>query len=266
MYSGERTRQVKVKKLALTLILIFLAGCFLASSVQSTKALGDVRLVSHSSFYNTINTLWVVGEVENTGDMATQYVKISAAFYNSTNELVATGYGYTSLDVVLPGRKSPFDILLSESEGSLKVHNYSLTVSWDDYAMGKPIGLEILSNSSYIDAYGYMIVDGEIKNTGNLVANYTEVIATFYDADGTVVGCDFDYTDPTHLAPSQTATFKINLIYTQQVMKVASYSLTAESMQYAIIPEFPAIITLPLFIVLTLLALVFARKSFRRHQ
>jgi hypothetical protein len=178
------------------LILMFFAFC---SFFQSAKALGNVKILSHSSFYDSLNTLWVVGEVENTGDMATQFTKVTATFYNSSNQVVAVETGYTEIDVLLPGRKSPFDIMLSESDGSLKVYNYSLTVSWDNYAAGKPLALQILSNSSRIDELGYMHVLGEIKNTGSLTARFTKAIATFYDANGTVVGEASSYTEPSDI-------------------------------------------------------------------
>jgi hypothetical protein len=230
------------------LILMFFAFC---SFFQSAKALGNVKILSHSSFYDSLNTLWVVGEVENTGDMATQFTKVTATFYNSSNQVVAVETGYTEIDVLLPGRKSPFSIMLLKSSGSLEVYNYSLTVSWDNYAAGKPLALQFLSNSSTIDGRGHMHVLGEIKNTGSLTARFTKVIATFYDANGTVVGEEWDYTEPSDISPNQTAAFDIELIYTQQVMKVASYTLTAESMEYALIPEYNQT-TIPL---ITLLAL-----------
>ena len=121
--------------IAAALILMFLAFC---SFFQSAEALGSVNILSHSSFYDSLNTLWVVGEVENIGDMATQFTKVTATFYNSSNQVVAVETGYTEIDVLLPGRKSPFSIMLLKSSGSLEVYNYSLTVSWDNYAAGKP--------------------------------------------------------------------------------------------------------------------------------
>jgi hypothetical protein len=241
------------------LILMFFAFC---SFFQSAEALGNVKILSHSSFYDSLNTLWVVGEVENTGDMATQFTKVTATFYNSSNHVVAVETGYTEIDVLLPGRKSPFDIMLLRSQsGSLKVYNYSLTVSWDNYAAGKPLALQILSNSSTIDGRGHMHVLGEIKNTGSLTARFTKAIATFYDANGTVVGEASSYTEPSDISPNQTAAFDIELTYTQQVMKVASYTLTAESMEYALIPEYnQTLISLITLLALTLTLIVIRHK------
>ena len=217
--------------------LFALALCVLIAVLsvfsQPVHALGNVRVVSHSSFYDSLNDLLVVGEVENVGDMATRFTKVTATFYNSLNQIVTSDYGYSSLDVLLAGRKSPFTISLLPSQGSLNVYNYTLSVSWTDYPLGKALGLVVLSSSDHIDGYGYKHVTGQIQNQGTTNANFTEAIATFYDSTGKVVGTDWDYTEPLHLTPNQISTFDIELIYTQQVMKVASFSLTAESSAYA---------------------------------
>lgn len=245
---------MREKCLLIAGFLFVLFGLIVVS--KPVQALGDVRIVSHSSFYSILNTLYVVGEVENTGDMATKFTKVTATFYNSLNQVIAMEYGYASLDILLPGRKSPFSVMLHEWDGSLNVHNYTLSVSWDNYAAGKALGLEILSSSNYTDEYGNFHVTGEIENQGTLEARYAKAFVTFYDSDGVVVGEDSDFTDPTHIPPSEKGAFDVELIYDQQVMKVASYSLSAESLEYGLIPEFPMFLILPLFVITTLLIII----------
>src|SRR5450759_2274295 len=108
--------------------LFALALCVLIAVLsvysQPVHALGNVSLVSNSSYYDSLNDLWIVGEVENVGDIAAQYTKITATYYNSSNQIVAIDDGYSSLDVLLSGRKSSFSILLLPSQGSLNVYNY----------------------------------------------------------------------------------------------------------------------------------------------
>ena len=224
------------RKLVIPLIFSIIAVGFIAL-FPPAQALGDVVVVSHSSFYDSLDALWVVGEVENIGDIATDFTKVTATFYDSSNQVIDSDYGYADLDVLLPNRKSPFSILFLESQGSLNVHNYTLSISWDNQPAGKAEGIEILSSSDYIDEYNHMHVIGEVKNQGTLNANFTKVFVTFYDSQKTVVGTDYDYTEPTHLTPQETATYDVELIYAQQVAKVASYSLTAESTQFAYSPS-----------------------------
>jgi len=226
---------------------------FMAFSVQPVQAASNVTIVSHSSFYTSSNILYIVGEVENTGDVATEFTKVNATFYDSEDEVIDTKIGYATLDILLPGRKSPFYIMLLEDDGSLNVDDYSLTVAWDDNEEGKEQGLEILSSSDHTDAGDYLHVTGEIKNIGSTTANDVIVYATFYDSTGTVIARDSENVEPENLSPDQTGTFDITLIYAEQIAQVASYSLTAESTEYALIPEFPT--WTPLAIALTFIAI-----------
>jgi hypothetical protein len=236
-------------------------ACFMAFSVQLVQAAGDVQIVSHSSFYTSTNLLYVVGEVENTGDTSTEFTKVTATFYDSEDQIVATKIGYATLDILPPGRKSPFYIMLLEDDGALDVDDYSLTASWSEADEEKEHGLEILSSSTDTDALDFLHVTGEIKNTGSATANEVMVSATFYDSEGTVVGRSWEYAEPEDLSPDQTGTFDVDLIYSEQIAKVASYSLTAESLEYALVPEFPTWASLVAAVaVVALTAIVYKKR------
>ena len=226
--------------------------CLMAVSVQQVQAASGVTLVSHSMFYTSSNVLYVVGEVENTGDVATEFTKVNATFYDSENEVITTKVGYAEVDVLLPGKKSPFYVMLMEYDGSLDVESYELTVLWNESEETKEQVLEITSSSQSTDILDSLHVTGEIKNTGSTTATEVIVFATFYDSTGTVVGRSWEYAEPEDLASGQTGTFDVTLIYEEQIAKVASYSLTAESTEYAFIPEFPT--WTPLAVALTFIA------------
>jgi hypothetical protein len=233
----------------------------MAFSVQLVEAAGDVTIVSHSSFYTSLNTLYIVGEVENTGDVSTEFTKVTATLYDSEDAVIDTTVGYATLDILPPGRKSPFYIMILEDDGALDVDHYSLTVSWSDADEEKESVLEILSSSSDTDALDFLHVTGEIKNTGSATANEVMVSATFYDSEGTVVGRDWEYAEPENLSPDQTGTFDVELIYSGQIAKVASYSLTAESQEYSLVPEFPTWASLVAAVaVVALTAIVYKKR------
>ena len=70
-------------------------------------------------------------------------------------------------------------------------------------------GVVILSEGPYSE-YGYNSITGEVQNQlGNPVTDVT-VIATFYDAAGTVVGTKSTSTDPQDPTPSEIASFEIS--------------------------------------------------------
>jgi len=201
----------------------------------------------------------IVGEVQNLGDVAVKYVKIVVTFYDSSHTVIATDFTYSELDVILPGRKSPFDILFTETSQIPRIDHYSLAVTFST-TVSKPIGLQILSNSSYIDSFGFMHVVGEIKNIGSIKTTYVKIIATFYDSSGKVVDCDFTFSDPNELDPGQVAPFDIMLTNEERIPLIQSYALTAESTHYAIIPEFSSMLIMLLFMVLAFLIIHLASK------
>ena len=73
-------------------------------------------------------------------------------------------------------------------------------------------------------------------NTGDQVASYTEVVATFYNLRGTVIGADFTYTSPESIPPGQTYGFKLYGPTASISPYVQSYTITAESEQYISLP------------------------------
>jgi len=243
----------------LMLILVF-SVLTLTLGIETVYASPQIDILTHSGWLDSIGCYHVSGEVENIGDSPANFVKITATFYDSTDTVVATSFSYTMLEVLLPGRKSPFDILLTDTGQAAKVHHYSLSVT-SSPADSIPLGLEILSNSSYVDDVGCMHVVGEIKNVEAETTTYVMVVATFYNSTGHVVAAAFAYSDPSDIDSGQTAPFEILLTDTDRVSLVASYALTAQSDQYALIPEFSPVIMTSLFMILAMFAVVSMKEK-----
>ena len=202
---------------------------------QSAFATSTLGMLSHSSFYDS-NSLYVVGEVKNTGDVAIQNVNVKVIFYNAADQVITSITGYTDLNVVLIGRKTFFSIKMLESQGALNVTRYTTWFNWTDAPAGKPLGLSILSTNESTDSDGHRHITGTIQNQGTVNSNNTEVSVTFYNSTQGVVGTAWAFANPPNLAPNQIATFDVELIFVQQVAKVASYSMAAESNSLAYSP------------------------------
>jgi len=245
----------KDRLMAITLLLI--AVLSFTVTVQRVEATAQVNILTHTGYLDSLGYYHVVGEVQNAGDVAVNFVKVRATFYDANNIVIATSFSYTMMDVLLSGRKAPFDIILSDTAQSVYVASYSLGVTFSATSP-KPIGLQILSNSSYVDGIGWMHIVGEIKNIGTVTATFVKVVATYYNATGNVVAVAFTYSDPKDLAPNQKAPFDI-LLSAGRTPYVASYALEAESTQYAVVPEFSSAIILLLFIIFTLVAVTLKR-------
>jgi len=239
---------------------LVLQTILLASFTIPITAAAQVNILTHSGFLDSVGYYHVVGEVQNVGDQAVDFVRVTATFYDSSDVVIATSFTYTTIELLLAGRKSPFDVIVIDETQAANVDHYSLGVTFSA-TEPFPQGLEILSNSSYVDGVGYMHVVGEIENIESGTATYVKVVATFYDDTGTVVGTSFTYSDPSDLDVGQTAPFEVILLHKSGVLLTANYSVTAESSQYAIVPEFPSFLVLPSFIIATLLAVIVYRRK-----
>ena len=90
--------------------------------------------------------------------------------------------------------------------------------------------LKIVSQSHYIDIVDVYHVVGEIENGGNTTAKFVKVTMTFYDANGTVVGTSFKYTDPHDIAPGTKAPFDLILMSASiPINQIKHYTLHLDS-------------------------------------
>jgi hypothetical protein len=192
----------------------------------------DLIISSHSGHVDSSGYYHVIGEVQNTGDQALIFIQIEATFYNIGNAVVDTRLGSTMLQVLLPGRRAPFDIALLDAAESAEVHHYSLTTSFSG-GSSLPIGLQISEVSPLVDGANLHVV-GEIINAGNERATHVALVATFYDRKGGVVAAvqQFLFQIYSDLDPDQTESFEILFDDETRVPYVDSFELTAESTEY----------------------------------
>ena len=54
-------------------------------------------------------------------------------------------------------------------------------------------------------------IAGEINNNGTRDVDFVKVIATLYSAEGTVIGSDFTYTDPSTIKAGDTSPFQFRI-------------------------------------------------------
>jgi len=250
-------KPIKILPATLTIAVFILVASF----TLPAKATVELNILNVGGYLDYYGWYRVVGEVKNVGDQAVKWVRVKVFFYNASDNLLCTEDHYTILDTINPGRKSPFEVILSNEVLASEVDHYSVTVLSYDVTAAKPIGLNILTNSSYIDEWGDMIINGTIKNIGTEAAESVRVIATYCNADGNVMAVEYAYTSPSHIEPDLTLPFEIELYQDERIPYITSYELTAESSQYAIVPEFSLIILLPLLITFSLVRVVLAKKT-----
>ena len=68
-----------------------------------------MQVVSTSQWGPDVLGLDFVGEVVNNTSTNESLVQLNLGFYNSSGTLLGTDFAFTSLDVLAPGEKSPFE-------------------------------------------------------------------------------------------------------------------------------------------------------------
>ena len=158
----------KIFPLSVKPIIFFVSLLLLIFWPTTVVAEPQIEVVSHTSYLESTEGLFtIIGEIQNIGDQPATNVYITATYYNADNEVISDlGGPIVDLDVLLPGRKSPFGSTDLTTDPQL-IDHYSLDVSFTP-CDPKPEKLEIISHSSTIDPYdGYMHIIGEVENTGD---------------------------------------------------------------------------------------------------
>lgn len=206
------------------------------ATVEILSDTGYILEITPDGYFPSLKVYEVVAEVKNVGEVAVHLVNVTVTFYYSNGEVIANSTGSPLIKILLPGRKAPFHTaLLPEQARPEDVDHYSLDVKFREYQDVLPLGLEIISNSSYLGEDGTLYINGLIKNTQNTKATNVRVVSTFYDAEGNIVAVS-PGGPPFDIEPGQSKQYKVPLL-PQRVPYVYSYSLTAESDEYAIVSE-----------------------------
>jgi hypothetical protein len=198
-----------------------------------------VEVLSSTGYLDSSGYYLIVGEVQNKGDRAVNFVRVKATYHDSQGFTIDSRFDLTILYTILPGRKSPFTISLLDTSESAVVSSYILGVTYLQ-TNDLPLKLEILSITNYVNAAGELNIIGDLKNLGEEALANAKVAATYYDNSSRVIAVTQTGFDPDiigEFSPNRTIEFEI-VLDKSRAQYVHTYALAAESNQYAMIPEF----------------------------
>ena len=204
---------------------------------------GNVSILSSSQYSTEFGSTYIVGEVRNDLSDVVQYVQIVGRFYDSNGLLIDTDFTYTDLDLLRPGEKSPFSLIVSDESVAQRIDSYTLAVNWDPVfadpsAIAAATVLTIQEGEHRINEFGWYEIVGEVVNGGTDDTEFVKVVATFYDETGQVINTDFTYTDPSDIPTGQSAPFELTVTDEDMSDDIQSVKLSAQSQDYfAIDPE-----------------------------
>jgi len=200
-------------------------------------AYADVLIENDQKYIDDNNLLHIVGEIVNYTDKPISQIEISATIFSSTNSKITTINSNPPSHTIMPGMKAGFDILFSEKDPGF-VSYYELNFNYK-IASAKNQVIEITSSEISRDSLDNLAIVGTITNQGEITANMINVVATLYDRDGNVVTVSKTQTQPDFLKPGDENFFLVPVFDKKQASIVVDYTISAESDEYTVVPEFP---------------------------
>ena len=237
------------KIIAVVAVAALLLAAFNVFSFPNVKAdASEANVLSYSWYVAPSNTvlaqsagdLVVVGEIENVGSNIIQNVTVGGTAYSSSGQTLASAEGQAYVYQTVSGGKAPFSIDFTSSSATTQnsdwissVAGITVTVlSVTDTETPQYSGLTIssASGSTHFISDGTFTVVGVVRNAGEESTGNVWVVATFYNASGTVVGLNFTDYLANSLAPGALAPFTVTPAddTAQLSSEIANYSTSDE--------------------------------------
>jgi hypothetical protein len=167
-----------------------------------------INVISTSSYTDSGGSVHFVGEVQNVGSVAAEFVQISIDEFDASNTLLATDSTFTAVDILAPAEKSPFDATFQPPVG---YNHATITDITDSVASSAPNhAFTTMITNQFTDGAGFQHFVGTVTNNNTTTADVVEVVFTWYSS-GTTVDTDTTLvnTDSTgSMAPGSTASFE----------------------------------------------------------
>ncbi len=205
----------------------------------------NIKIVNYSYYVDNMGILDVVGEIQNVGSNTVNPVYLTGSVYSSDGTDQSNSYCQVWVSYLAPQQKAPFymEFQPSSSIGIWQQQDIS-KITLTPFIANATSGyqypdLKITSSSASIGSTGgyngAYLVNGIIQNTGSQTATNITVVATFYNATGTVVAVGYtNYLTPATLSSSGTISFQVAALDLNQTVvssgeKISSYSLLVQA-------------------------------------
>ena len=192
---------------ALALVMVILLVAQAVTAQGGAVAVAEVELLSSSAFLSA-GSIYVVGEVQNTGSASVALVRAVATFRDAASAVLGTAYSFVLHDTLAPGQVSPFVI---ERTLPIGYASYELALDWAPSITGPIPELTFAPVRQYVDGFGFLTWVGEVTNTTGFAVASPEIIVTLYDAAGNVRNVEHAPLFHDVLAPGQKGPFQVVL-------------------------------------------------------
>jgi hypothetical protein len=206
-------------------------------AVLTPLAFGEVFVQNDQQYIGDDDALHIVGEIINNLEFPLNQINVHVTLLDEDGHLIATKETSSLVNTIMPGMKSPFDLVLIDNEAK-KTKSYSLEL---DYKVSPPKNqvIDITESELSRDNYNNLMITGTVTNRGDITANTVAVIATLYDNEGNVAAVSRVHPEPGYLRADDYTFFVVSIPDKIQTSGINDYTLIAESEEYAAVPEFP---------------------------
>ena len=176
------------------------------------------------------NILRIVGEIKNLLDTAITNITMAVSFYDESGQIISNQTRFSELRTVNPYSISPYEIMFYDPKNIEKIENYTIRVNYNKTHIKDQL-LFLKENKSRLDITGNYFVYGAVENRGNETSYNTNVIVTFYDAEGKVIGIGRGQTEHYDIPANSAAGFGI-VFFNRDLLMSNSYKIYVESLNY----------------------------------
>ncbi|MGQ9543934.1 MAG: FxLYD domain-containing protein [Candidatus Bathyarchaeia archaeon] len=203
-------------------------------SLDTVQGNGQIFIKdNHSLYYDSEAYLYLLGEVENNSSSSVSMVRVTVTYYDADGRMVATDTDYSMLDIIPPGVRSSFKIMMQSTPDQIsRIRHYDFRLSFSSIDV-KVLRVWETSRVSHIKDPDLLQIYGAVRNVGEWAAKGTEIIVTCYDPDGKVILAEtstsllFDT-----VGPGVSRPFAVWFTDRSRVQRAASYRVQVESIAY----------------------------------
>lgn len=155
---------------------------------------------------NPSGGLAFVGELQNTHTVTVSNAKLIVTLYDASGTVVNVQSDYAFSNLLVPGQKSPFRLVLSDGPASYARRQIGVDTR---ESAATPPDLHSASVVHHVDGTGVLHWSGEVQNRRHTEARIVKAMVTLYDDAGDVVNCGVSDTNPSIIGPGSAASFDI---------------------------------------------------------
>lgn len=160
----------------------------IALAAQGTAVPLQVAVSKIHAYKTPIGSLWLLGEVTNEGSDPVENIQVEIGLLAANGRSLGSTTAWVATSIILPNERGPFAVLIDEPHADFVQPAVSVVGGQHLVELGTRYMGVTLVNSEMILRDGGAVLSGFVRNDGEEAARNVQLIATFYDGQGNVIG------------------------------------------------------------------------------